>query len=115
MTEEELTRLEALEQAATPGPWVSLANDSVLFCDVYSVAGDNNSPIIGICRMPESDDRIADMAFIAEARNALPSLIAEVRRLRVLWDAVEVLGRANWNGYGWSIQRSRLLMQDDAQ
>lgn len=45
----------------------------------------------------------ANAPFVIPAVNALPALIAEVRRLRLLWDAVEVLGRANWNGYGWSI------------
>jgi len=90
MDERELNELERLEKAATPGPWVSsvegrdhFAGENAIFTpddprqvdpDVYvrvRVAGSDWHPV-----------SVADQDFIAAARNALPSLTAEVRRLR---------------------------------
>lgn len=90
MDDELLNQLEKLERAATPGPWVSsaegrdhLAGDDVIFTaddarqvdpDVYvtiRVSGGDWHPV-----------SLADQDFIAAARNAIPTLIAEVRRLR---------------------------------
>jgi hypothetical protein len=88
MTDEELTRLEALEQAATPAPWASFADMPNPIYGVASVAGGSDDQIIEICREPEYDERCNDMAFIAAARSALPALIAEVRRLRAWRETV---------------------------
>lgn len=90
MNESLLSELEKLERDATPGPWVSsvegrdhLAGDNAIFTaddprqvdpDVYvsiRVAGGDWHPI-----------SVADQDFIAAARNAIPTLIAELRRLR---------------------------------
>jgi hypothetical protein len=88
--EELLAELERLEKAAAPGPWASsvegrdhIAGDNTIFTagdprhvgpDVYAsirVAGGEWHPA-----------SISDQDFIAAARNAVPYLIAEVRRLR---------------------------------
>ena len=90
MDERLLDDLERLERAATPAPWISSvegrdhdAGDGVLRAaddarqrdpDVYvsiRVSGGEWHPVA-----------IADQDFIAAARNALPALIEEVRRLR---------------------------------
>jgi hypothetical protein len=90
MDERLISDLEKLEKAATPGPWVSSvegrdhsAGDNAIFTaddprqvdpDVYvsvRVAGGDWHPV-----------SVADQDFIAAARNAIPTLIAEVRRLR---------------------------------
>jgi hypothetical protein len=90
MDEDFLAELERLEKAATPGPWVSsiegrdhTSGDNTILTaddprqldpDVYAsirVAGGDWHPVA-----------ISDQDFIAAARNAVPHLIAEVRRLR---------------------------------
>lgn len=66
-TEQELSILEALANAATPPPW-----------DVHEVPG------YGYWDGDGFDGKfwdMADAAFIAAARTAVPELIAEVRRL----------------------------------
>lgn len=70
MTDEQLAELERLEQAATPGPWR-------VEYDVH-----------GRLRRRETPSgrwealRVDDMRHAIRARNALPALIAEIRRLR---------------------------------
>jgi sirohydrochlorin ferrochelatase len=80
MNEQELARLEALAAAATPGPWNTYECrhhsggngpskvDYQVSCAKECVAWD----------MPSS----SNAAFIAAAREAVPVLVAEVRRLR---------------------------------
>jgi hypothetical protein len=77
MTDDELDRLDALAQAATPGPWnadddgtIILAPDDVLSC----------------CNMDE-----LTVKFVAESRTAIPALIAEIRRLRAQIDGFQGL------------------------
>lgn len=80
MTEERLRELEALEQAATRGPW-----------EVQDASNpDEDEPCYRGIRgwTDESSDgtylklSVDDAAFVAESRTALPELIAEVRRLQ---------------------------------
>jgi hypothetical protein len=90
MDEHSLQELERLERAATPGPWRSsiegrdhTAGDSAIFTvpdprqsdsDIYvsiRVHDGGWHPVAG-----------ADQDFIAAARNSIPALIAEIRRLR---------------------------------
>lgn len=74
MTQEELDRLESLANAATGGSWeVGDPYDgrTALLVAVYGMG------------MEVADTQTEkDAAFIAAARDAVPSLIAEVRRLR---------------------------------
>lgn len=80
MTDEELVNLEALADAATPGPWVFIKDRSTDRIESLS---------------PESDHYVAsgtcygdlgieneDAEFICAARHAVPSLIDSVRALR---------------------------------
>ena len=79
LTDAELNELDRLHREATPGPLKSFETESgetrvvgpegLLFarCDV---------------RNPMSASQIANGCFIAAARDAVPRLVAEVRRLR---------------------------------
>lgn len=77
MTEEELSRIEALANAATPGPWEVSDSEPLNGC-IWSVG-----PICGY----DGDAlglRVGDpnADFVAAAREDVPKLIAEVRRQR---------------------------------
>ena len=70
ITPEELERLDALAEAATPGPWrVRLYNGELQVVD-----SDNDVIVTG-------EDGL-ELDLIAAAITALPALVAEVRRLR---------------------------------
>lgn len=79
LTEERLNEIEARTAAATPGPWkLHAARDSCgdnIFSDsmpprrIANTYGDVDSP---------------NAIFIAHARTDIPTLVAEVRRLREL-------------------------------
>ena len=73
MTDEELAAIEARVQAATPGPWKSSEQYLPLYIHGPSY-GDHRGRFSAI--VPE------DEAFIAHAREDVPALLAEVRRLR---------------------------------
>jgi hypothetical protein len=70
MTDEELDRLEALAKAATQGPWTVDDHESA-----EHVHGPGPVPAATAIRHE-------DAAFIAASRDAVPRLVAEVRRLR---------------------------------
>lgn len=79
MNDERLAEIEALAEAATPGPWLQSAHD------------DNDYPTYDlVCDFLQQEDmylvaedmRVEDAAFIAAARQAVPELVSEVRRLR---------------------------------
>jgi hypothetical protein len=75
MTDEELERIEARLHDAAPGPWISF---------VEGRDHDSGSSFI----QTAADDiylsgaTVADQDFIAHARQDLPKLLIEVRRLR---------------------------------
>ncbi|WP_338640970.1 hypothetical protein [Burkholderia pyrrocinia] len=80
MHDQQLNEIEARCKAATPGPWVS-----------YVEGRDHESGSNFIMTGPEwarSEDielsgaTIADQDFIAHARQDIPMLVAEVRRLK---------------------------------
>ena len=81
MTEEELVRIEELANAARSGPWKS-----------YIEGRDHESGsdfiMIGQGKLRHDDDlelagaTHADQDFIASARQDVPALIKEIRRLR---------------------------------
>lgn len=89
MTEKELAEIEALANAATPGPWKQ--EDSWVVTEDFDneafVEGVEGSvcPVVG---MWVYDRELLldpdDARFIAAARTAVPQLIAEVRRLNKL-------------------------------
>lgn len=90
MDDDLLDELERLEKAATPGPWVSSieGRDHVAGSDAIFTREDQrqvDSDVYVSIRVASGDwhpASVADQDFIAAARNALPKLIAEVRRLR---------------------------------
>lgn len=69
MTDEQLNEIESLAAAATPGPWRQ---------DRWSVWADQYGPTVSRARAMN----LADAAFIAASRSAVPALIAEVRGLQ---------------------------------
>ena len=73
MTEAELARLSALADAATPGPWSVRETDPMVVRRDYG----NTASVAH----PEEivNARIPDAAFIAASREAVPTLVAEVR------------------------------------
>jgi hypothetical protein len=82
ITEEKLAELEALAAAATPGPWrVSMSGYSVKSYDA-------DVPIVATPRGgaqatgKQLEHWHANSDLIAAARDAVPALVAEVRRLR---------------------------------
>jgi hypothetical protein len=86
LTDEELAELERLAAAATPGPWIANIEEE------EPIGGDSMIELGLPGDFPPDmyvfhDRRIApsaDIKFIAAARNYVPRLIAELRRLREL-------------------------------
>lgn len=80
MTEDDLTALERLTDAAQRGPWAS---------NVEGREHQSGNSFIktGICTLRGTDIElsgatVADQDFIAAARKAVPQLIDEIRKLR---------------------------------
>jgi hypothetical protein len=114
MTDGELSRLKALAEAATPGPWdvysETIADKSAATAEfdyqvqntepfvgrVFMLNGDGKCPAITGCG-PTSE---ANAAFIAASRKAVPALVAEVRRLReALTNIKNLPGELNLSNY----------------
>lgn len=96
---DELDRLERLANGATPGPWRAVYNPQVpgVGAEVYSRGHGkiaDREPAKGkskrsrtfeeMAALPEgyAGIKVADAYFIAACREAVPLLIAEIRRLR---------------------------------
>src|SRR5687768_8337594 len=75
MTEQQLAEIEARAEAATKGEW------QVRGCAIQQV----NGPLLVV---DNSQGRFADLAFMAAARQDVPLLVAEVRRLQQQIDAL---------------------------
>lgn len=92
-TDAELAVLDAQEQNATPGPWEALyfpmAGHATPANHVDLVADDGTSllSLAGEGRRLGPTLDLDDAIFIAAARNSIPALLAEVRRLRAELDA----------------------------
>lgn len=86
MDDQRLGELERLERAATPAPWVSMieGRDHLSGDDFIQAPGDDDPDIYVAIRVSDSfhPAAAADQDFIAAARNAIPDLLAEIRRLR---------------------------------
>ena len=82
ITPEQLTEIDALTEAAEPGPWKHIKDfSSSLMCyvcasDVPSKCGPEGYPV---CMVTGTD---ASAEFIAAARTNVPLLTAEIRRLQ---------------------------------
>lgn len=82
ITDAELTELERLVDGASPGPWVaSVEGRDHTSGEHVILVGDPREEDMYVSRdsRPAS---AADLDFIAAARNYIPKLLAEVRRLR---------------------------------
>ena len=96
----DIDKLEALEKAATPGPWLAKANE------LLRIGSD--SIVRPLCVMSSNNEseciyQEEDAEFVATARNALPELLAEVRRLRRIEEMASTLidyEDANYHGEG---------------
>jgi hypothetical protein len=85
VTDDQLTAWERVCERATPGPWSVLTGSSC-----KHVCSDNGQFQTGCIGFDGNGDSTA--TFIALAREAVPQLIAEVRRLRADAARVEWLG-----------------------
>jgi hypothetical protein len=81
ITGAELDNLQALADAATPGPWLYQDYFSNVYTDYTGI-----TVHIAKCNSQQIDNGVseadANAKFIAAARVAVPRLIAEVRRMR---------------------------------
>lgn len=80
ISEEELSRIETLSNVATAGPWQSF------------IEGRDHESGSSFIRTPAGDIELSgasrfDQDFIAAARSAVPSLVAEICRLRHIVEA----------------------------
>lgn len=98
MTDEQLDELERLERAATPGPWVARETTKTELKGALFNAAESLSDHVRIGAYWTDEEHVArhnrvgmvdhisnaDILIALKARNALPALIAEVRRLRAM-------------------------------
>lgn len=78
MTPERLAEIEARAEAATPGEW------HVCTCSLKGACPHDKGVRMSFCTegLPDKAPYPNDADFIAHARQDIPDLIAEVRRLR---------------------------------
>lgn len=113
MTQDELDRLEALAKAATPGPWYQVYEGSSDWT-VYGPDDDVKS-VANLHRWHQVE--CPDAAFIVAARDAVPALVAEVRRLRALVEAAYREGYDNgyvtdpWRDQSWESSDARKALE----
>ena len=84
LTDEELAEFEALTAAATPGPWIANIEEEAPIGgeSMISIRAPGDFPPDMYVYHDGGTAPAADLKFIAAARNYVPRLIAEVRRLR---------------------------------
>lgn len=113
MTEQELKEIEARASAATPGPWVhdTVQSESAVIC--------GHAPGV-VCEWRKGAAAFDDCDFIAHAREDVPALIAEVRRLQELTKGAEQMSydiedyvrvRDRMNAYRQDNDRLRALIK----
>ena len=93
MTPEQLDEIEKLANAATPGPW-NMAEDffahNPASSDVVVTGPPGHFDDVAVIRYQRNyDTRKGNAAFIAAAREDVPALLAEVRRLMALLERRE--------------------------
>jgi hypothetical protein len=108
----DLDAIEARANAASPGPWTQW--------NEHEFEGPNHEPLTGLYSYEDGGITYErDTIFIAHAREDVPALIAEVRRLRaalasrtvetaeeweygVLWARERASGyESDWSGWSW--------------
>ncbi len=93
LTDDELAELERLEKAATPGPWSEYGRPQPTYAVEIDLAPADeegtSTPVLKFCYFGQVDNGFADAEFVVAVRNALPSLLAELRELRAFKARVE--------------------------
>ena len=92
MTDEELSAIEALANAATQGPWEVIPDPDKPYLDRVVRHYGHLTDLLAQCFHANGN-----AAFIAACRDAVPALIAEVRRLRELIMLVARSQREPWD------------------
>lgn len=95
MSDEELSELERLVSEGTPGPWSMRTNDTgtviVESAPVFGSPGfEYAETVMDNETYYPAKPSVEDMLLCAAARNAVPVLIDEVRRLRAALEEKEV-------------------------
>lgn len=101
MTNDELNRLEALANAATPGPW---RHQTAANAD----APDDHGAVKAGGALLIDDAPDVDCAFVCAARDAVPALVAEVRRLRA---ALKKIAADEMGGDEWYVDTARKALE----
>lgn len=96
----DLDELEQLEKAATPGPWKGCPspNAADTFSSVRPMRDGRELEEIANTYGSTNFEERSNAFFIAAARNALPSLIAELRAARHVVNAARPLVKA-WRNF----------------
>ncbi|MGW1642275.1 hypothetical protein [Streptomyces lavendulae] len=96
LSEEDLSAIERRVAAATPGPWVGwmesrhgiggtsfiqLRTDAEEDDEIYLTRATGGRKVVGVDAQTD-----ADIEFIAGARQDVPRLVSEIRRLRAVLD-----------------------------
>lgn len=82
MTDERLAELERLAGEATPGPWVVAWNGDGKVSGVTPALDAVHDGEVFFAKNLERDGLARDCAYIVAACNAVPELLAEIKRLR---------------------------------
>jgi hypothetical protein len=105
-----LAELEALEKAATPGPWEWDADIPAVWQD--DGPGGKDPAVCFIGEVNRLNRKMDDAAFIATARNALGDLIADLREARQEYQAASEAG-TRIAGYLKTAEAERDEARDD--
>lgn len=94
LTTQRVAEIESRHRAATPGPWRSMVEGRDHFAGesfIRTGADDDRGPDLSLTwdPLPGEDQRCADQDFVAHARQDVPALAAEIRRLRDLLDLID--------------------------
>lgn len=99
-----LSRAEALDKAATPGPW-TVVTDLPMYAiassergRVVNTANQNNDGTYGSSRHDAGFGYLPDAKFAAEARTLLPQMARMLRKAMALPE--------RWSADAWFIERS---------
>ena len=82
LSDEELRDLERLARGASPSPWEVFSGPGIGGPDFIRLGGEDDSQPDMYVEHDGEPAPVADLDFIATARNYLPRLIAEVRHHR---------------------------------
>ena len=111
MNEEQLRAIELRANAATPGPWEEVAESGE--CWLTSQSDETAATYIVPDTALMNQD---DIEFIAHAREDVPALIAEARRLQAQWAQVVAIAdesaRGDTNIGAYNMSRIRDLVRD---